>query len=60
MKMRYECDRLNEAMDLGNKLEVTIMKLEMLGDDSVSINEIIEELEDVRNRIRKFKPVINN
>lgn len=58
--MKYECDRLNEAMDLGNKLEVTIMKLEMLGDDSVLINETIEELKEVKNRIRKFKPVVDN
>lgn len=56
--MIYKYENEHELIDVTNQIQVSIMKLEKSERNSDYVEEAIDELEEVIQRIIKFKPII--
>lgn len=56
--MIYKYENEHELIDVTNQIQVSIMKLEKSERNPDYVEEVIDELEEVVQRIIKFKPII--
>jgi hypothetical protein len=54
----YKYENEHELIDVTNQIQVSIMKLEKSERNPDYVEEAIDELEEVVQRIIKFKPII--